>query len=107
MKKPELLAPVGNMDCLIAAIEAGCDAVYLSGKFYGARNYAGNFDNEELIQAFKYCHLYGVKVYVTINTLIYESEVKKFMEYVDFLYKNGADAVIIQDIGMFDLIHKT
>ena len=106
MKKPELLAPVGNMECLMAAIEAGCDAVYLSGKLYGARNFAGNFSNEELVEAINLCHLYGVKVYVTINTLIYEAEVDNFIKYVDFLYTNNVDAVIIQDIGMFDLIRK-
>lgn len=106
MKKPELLAPVGNIDCLKAAVNAGCDAVYLSGKLYGARSYAGNFDDEELISAIKYCHLYGVKVYVTINTLIYDAEVDGFIKYVDFLHKNGVDAVIIQDLGMFDLLHK-
>ncbi len=106
MKKPELLAPVGNIECLYAAVNAGCDAVYLSGKLYGARSYAGNFDNDELVSAIKYCHLYGVKVYVTINTLIYDAEVEGFIKYVDFLHKNGVDAVIIQDIGMFDLLHK-
>lgn len=106
MRKPELLAPVGNMDCLISAIEAGCDAVYLSGKLYGARSYAGNFSNDDLIKAIKYSHLYGVKVYVTINTLIYDSEVNNFIKFVDFLYVNNVDAVIIQDIGMFDLIRK-
>ena len=106
MKKPELLAPVGNMECLKAAVNAGCDAVYLSGKLYGARSYAGNFSDDELISAIKYCHLYGVKLYVTINTLIYDAEVEGFIKYVDFLHRNGVDAVIIQDLGMFDLIHK-
>ena len=106
MKKPELLAPVGDLKSLIAAVMAGCDAVYLSGKLYGARKYADNFDDLQLIEAIKYCHLYGVKVYVTVNTLIYESEVENFIKYVEFLHKNNVDAIIIQDIGMFDLIHK-
>ena len=106
MKRPELLAPVGNMECLVAAVNAGCDAVYLSGKLYGARSYAGNFDNDEIVDAIKYCHLHGVKVYVTINTLIYDAEVEGFIKYVEFLHVNGVDAVIIQDIGMFDLLHK-
>ena len=88
MRRPELLAPVGNMECLYSAVSAGCDAVYLSGKLYGARSYAGNFDDEELVSAIKYCHLYGVKIYVTVNTLIYDSEVNNFMKYIDFLYKN-------------------
>lgn len=105
--KPELLSPAGNMECLKAAIEAGCDAVYLGGKLFGARAFSNNFNNEELIEAINYAHLYNVKVYVTINTLIYEREINKFMEYVDFLYKNNVDALIIQDIGMLDLIRKT
>ena len=107
MKKPELLAPVGSKESLIAAIEAGADAVYLSGKKYGARVYANNFNDEELIEAIKYAHIYGVKVYVTVNTIIYEYEVEDFINYIDMLHKNNVDAIIIQDIGMFDLIRKT
>ena len=107
MKKPELLAPAGNMESLIAAIEAGCDAVYLSGKKYGARTYANNFTDEELIEAINYSHIYGVKVYVTVNTIIYEHEVEDFVKYIEFLHKNNVDAVIMQDIGMIDLIRKT
>lgn len=105
--KPELLSPAGNMECLKSAIEAGCDAVYLGGKLFGARAFSNNFNNDELIEAINYAHLYNVKVYVTINTLIYEREIDTFMEYVDFLYKNNVDALIIQDIGMLDLIRKT
>ena len=107
MKKPELLAPVGEKESLIAAIEAGCDAVYLSGKKYGARVYANNFKDEELIEAIKYAHLYGVKVYVTVNTIIYENEIEDFMNYIDMLHKNNVDAIIMQDIGMIDLVRKT
>lgn len=107
MKKPELLAPVGNMECLYAAISAGCDAVYLAGHLFGARNYALNFSDEELIEAIKYAHIYGVKVYITVNTIIYEEEVDTFINYVDFLYRNSADALIIQDLGMLDLVRKT
>ena len=107
MKKIEILSPVGNMECLKAAIEAGCDAVYLGGKLFGARAFSDNFTNEEIVNAIKYAHLYGVKVYVTINTIIYEREVDYFLEYVDFLYKNNVDALIVQDIGMMDLIRKT
>jgi putative protease len=104
MKKIELLAPAGNMESLVAAIEAGCDAVYLGGYMFGARNYAGNFSNEQLVAAIKYAHLYGVKVYVTVNTIIYEDEVTMFVDYIDFLHRNDVDAVILQDIGMMDLI---
>lgn len=107
MKKIELLAPAGNMESLIAAIKAGCDAVYLGGYMFGARSFAGNFSNEEIIEAVNYAHLYGVKVYVTVNTLIYEDEVDTLLNYVDFLHKNNVDAVIIQDIGMMDLLKQT
>ena len=106
MKRPELLSPVGNKECLIAAIHAGCDAVYLGGHVFGARSYAGNFSNEELIEAIKYAHLYGVKVYVTVNTIIYEEETESFIEFVDFLHRNNVDAIIIQDIGMIDYLRK-
>lgn len=107
MKKIELLAPAGNMESLYAAIEAGCDAVYIGGYGYSARSYADNFSNEEIIEAIDYAHMYGVKVYVAVNTLIYETEVESFMNYIDFLHKNNVDALIIQDLGMLDLVHKT
>lgn len=107
MKKIELLAPCGNMDALKAAVMAGCDAVYLGGKSFGARAFSKNFDDIEIVDAIKYCHLYGVKVYVTANTLIYENEVESFLEYIEFLHKNNVDAVIMQDFGMFDLVRKT
>lgn len=104
---PELLAPVGNINCLKAAINAGCDAVYLSGRNFGARSFAGNFSNEELEEVINTCHLYGVKVYITVNTLIYDVEVERFMDYIDFIHRLGVDAVIMQDIGMIDLVRKT
>lgn len=107
MKKPELLAPVGSKGALIAALNAGCDAVYLSGYSFGARNFAPNFDLDELVSAISLCHVYGVKVYVTVNTLIKENEVNRFMNYIDFLHQNNVDAVIVQDLGMLDLIRKT
>lgn len=107
MKKPELLAPVGNKESLIAAIEAGCDAVYLGGTLFGARKFANNFNQEEMKDAILYAHQYGVKVYVTVNTLIYENEVDEFLEYIEFLHKANVDAVIMQDIGMMDLVRKT
>lgn len=106
MKKPELLAPAGSMESLIAAINAGCDAVYISGKKYGARAFAENFTEEQIIEAIKLCHLYGVKIYVTVNTLIFENEVEDFLNYVDFLHFNNVDAIIIQDIGMMDILRK-
>ena len=106
MKKPEILAPAGNMECLKAAILAGCDAVYLGGNMFGARSFAGNFDYDELKEAVTYAHLYGVKVYVTTNTLIYENEVDRFTKYIEYLVSINVDAVIMQDIGMMDKIRK-
>ena len=107
MKRIELLSPAGNKDSLIAAVQAGCDAVYLGGTLFGARAFAGNFNDDEIIEAIKYCHLYGVKVYVTTNILIYEHEVDKFLKYIEFLHRHNVDAVLIQDLGMLDLVHKT
>lgn len=107
MNKVELLAPAGDFSCLKAAIEAGCDAVYIGGKLFGARAFSSNFTDDEIIKAINYAHLFGVKVYVTTNTLIYDKEVKRFLEYILFLHKNNVDAVIIQDLGMLDLVRQT
>ena len=102
----ELLVPCGNMENLKVAIHAGADAVYLGGKKFGARAFAHNFDNEEMIEAIKLCHLYGVKIYVTVNTMTFESEFDEVCEYLTFLHKNGVDAVIVQDIGLIKWIHE-
>lgn len=107
MKKIELLSPAGNIECLKAAVYAGCDAVYVGGKNFGARSYAGNFTLEELEAAVNFCHLYDVKIYVTVNTIIYEEEVKAFMKYIDNLVNINVDALIMQDIGMIDLVRQT
>lgn len=106
MKKSELLIPVGNMECLYAAIHNGADAVYLGGKKFGARAYSDNFNEEEMIKAIKLCHLYGVKIYVTVNTLIYNHEIEDVLEYIRFLYINGVDALIMQDIGLINIVRK-
>ena len=106
MKKTELLIPVGNKECLIAAIHNGADAVYLGGKKFGARAYSNNFDKEEMIEAIKLCHLYGVKIYVTANTMIYNNEITEIIEYLNFLYTNNVDAVIMQDNGLIELTRK-
>lgn len=107
MNKVELLAPAGDFSCLKAAIEAGCDAVYIGGKLFGARAFSSNFTDDEIIKAINYAHLFGVKVYVTTNTLIYDKEVERFLEYISFLHKNNVDAVIIQDLGMLDIVRQT
>lgn len=103
----ELLSPAGNMECLKAAIHNGADAIYLGGKSFGARAFAGNFTNEELLEAVNYAHLYGVKIYVTVNTIIYNSEVEELIKYIEYLYTIGVDALIMQDIGMISLVRKT
>ncbi len=102
----EILSPCGSMDSFYAAIEGGCDAVYLAGKMFGARSFANNFTNEELVYVINYAHLYGVKVYITCNILVLEREVSKFLEFISFLHQNNVDAVIMQDLGMIDLVHK-
>lgn len=103
-KKPELLAPVGDFDCLKAAVNAGADAVYLAGEKYGARAYAKNFSKEELLEAIKYAHLFDVAVYLTVNTLIKERELEDFKEFLSPFYMAGLDGVIIQDLGVTNLI---
>lgn len=102
----ELLCPVGNMESLYQAVMNGADAVYLSGYNFGARKFATNFSTDELIEAINYCHLYGVKIYVTMNTLVKDDEVESFLNQVLFLHKNGVDAIIMQDFGMISLVRK-
>ena len=85
----ELLSPAGNMECLKAAVNNGADAIYLGGKTFGARAYAGNFSNEELKEAVNYAHLYGVKIYITVNTIIYNTEVDELIKYIEYLYKKS------------------
>ena len=104
--KHELLAPAGDIESLYQAIHNGADAVYLGLKTFGARAYSKNFDNDEIINAIEIAHLYGVKIYVTMNTLVKDSEVEDFLEQVEFLYLNGVDAIIMQDYGMINLVRR-
>ncbi|MDO9098359.1 MAG: peptidase U32 family protein, partial [Candidatus Methanoperedens sp.] len=106
MHKPELLAPVGSKEALIAAIDNGADAVYFGGKLFSARQYASNFTKEELEWAIDYAHVRGVKAYVTVNTLIKDSELEEACEYLQFLCNAGADAVIVQDLGVLRLLRE-
>lgn len=99
MKIPELLAPAGSRESLTAAIQAGADAVYLGGRGFGARGYAKNFDRSGLLEAISYAHLRDVRVYVTVNTLVLDSEIEELAEYLLFLYESGADAILVQDYG--------
>lgn len=98
--------PAGDVESLNQAIANGADAVYVGCKNFGARKFAKNFDNEEIVTAIKLCHLYGVKLYVTMNTLVKDSEVPEFLGQIEFLYKSGADAVLIQDFGMLCLVRE-
>lgn len=100
MKRPELLAPAGSMESLKAAVANGADAVYLGSTRFGARAFANNFDQAELLEAVRYCHQHDVSVYVTFNTLIYEEEMQSALELVDFLYHADVDALIVQDLGL-------
>ena len=102
----ELLIPAGNMECLKIAVHSGADAIYLGGKKFGARAYANNFTEEELVEAITYAHIYGVKIHVTVNTMMHEDELYDALEYLRFLYENGVDAVIVQDIGLISLARK-
>jgi len=103
MQKVELLAPAGNFECLVAAVQSGADAVYFAGKSFGARSFADNFDNEKLCRAVDYCHIRGVKAYVTVNTLVFDSELSELTEYLYFLNNIGVDAIIVQDMGVLKL----
>ncbi|MDG6243929.1 MAG: DUF3656 domain-containing protein [Methanolobus sp.] len=103
LKTPELLAPAGNMESLVAAVENGADAVYLGIRDFSARAYAGNFGIEELSDVLDFAHLRGVKVYVTMNTLIKDSEIKKALDIMYTLDELGADAIIVQDMGLLEL----
>lgn len=107
MKQVELLAPAGSFEALQAAVQNGCDAVYLGGSMFGARAFANNFDEEEMIQAVAYAHIYGVRVFVTLNTLIKETEIEACVAYAKFLYEHDVDALIIQDIGLFSIIRES
>ena len=98
-KLPELLAPAGDFECLIAAVRGGADAIYIGGKSFSARAYAKNFDIDEIKRAVSYCHLHGVKLYVTMNVLIYDNEIDEALRFAHDLYAVGVDALIAADLG--------
>ena len=104
----ELLAPAGSFDTFKAVINAGADAVYVGGDLFGARAYANNFTTDELISAINYAHLRGCKVYLTVNTLLKNDEIKnKLIEYIKPFYLDGLDAVLVQDFGTLRVLHDT
>ena len=100
MKRCELLVPAGGMKQLIAAVENGADAVYLGGRMFNARMNAGNFDHEEIREAVAFAHKRGVKIYVTMNTLVTDQQMQEALDYAAFLYEIGVDALIVQDLGL-------
>ncbi len=105
-KKIELLAPAGDMECLRAAIKGGADAIYIGGKSFGARALAKNFDHDEMVEAIKLAHLHDVKIYVTINTMLYEPEIDNALKEIGFLYDCDVDGLIVSDLGLIDAIRQ-
>lgn len=107
IKRPEILAPAGSMESLKAAVAAGCDAVYAGGSKFGARAYADNPHGDEMIEAIRYCHLHGVKLYMTVNTLLKERELQQELyDYILPYYEAGLDAAIVQDVGVMCFLHE-
>lgn len=105
--KVEILAPAGSYDIMKAVIHAGADAVYLGGDLFGARAFANNFDQEELIRAIEYAHLHDKSIYLTVNTLLKEKELRNYLiQYLTPFYEAGLDAVIVQDFGVLKVVHE-
>ena len=102
----ELLVPAGNLECVKIAITSGADAVYAGLKSFGARKFANNLSEDEVIEALKICHLYNKKLYITMNTLVKDNEVEEFLKQIEFLHKIGIDAILMQDFGMICLVRQ-
>ncbi len=105
--KPELLAPAGNIESFYGVLNAGADAVYMAGSRFGARAYADNFTDEELVSCIRYAHLYNKKIYLTVNTLVKNEEFDDLISFLLPLYKAGLDGVIVQDLGVLKLLNST
>ncbi len=103
----ELLAPAGSREALVAAVENGANAIYLAGNAFGARAYASNFDREALREAIHFAHLRKVAIHVTVNTIVADEEMEPLRDYLRFLYEAGADAVLVQDLGVARVAHET
>ena len=103
----EILAPAGSMEGLIAAVHGGCDAVYIGGEKFGARAFANNLNQEDMIKAIEYAHLHHKKIYLTINTLVKESEFNQLYEYLMPFYRHGLDAVMVQEFGVLSFVSRT
>ena len=106
-RKVELLAPAGTFDALKAAVEAGANAVYLAGSHFGARAYAGNFNNDELAKAVEFAHLRNVEVHVTVNTIVSNDEIDELKKYLKFLSEINVDAILVQDLGVASIAIQT
>ncbi len=102
--EPELLSPVGTKESIYAALNSGCNAIYLGGKKFNARKYASNFSDDELIEIIEFCHIRDIKVLITINTLYKNSEINDVLNFASKMYTAGVDAFIIQDLGIFSLL---
>lgn len=102
----EVLAPAGSKEGLMAALFAGADAVYTGGRMFGARAYADNLSDEELLAGIDYCHLHGKRLYLTVNTLVKEEELSLLIDWLVPFYEAGLDAAIVQDLGAFSLLKK-
>ena len=106
MREIEVLAPAGSFDTMKAAYKAGADAVYMGGPMFGARAYADNADAGQMLSAIDYAHLHGRKLYMTVNTLLKNTEIEGQLEdYIRPFYEQGLDAVIVQDLGVMEMIH--
>jgi putative protease len=104
--RPELLAPCGDWEAFLAAVENGADAVYMGGRLFNARQYASNFDRDKLEEAINYAHIRDVRVYLTLNTLVSDSEMKAALDLIEEAYLAGIDGIIVQDIGMASHVKK-
>lgn len=102
----ELLSPAGNMECLIAAVQNGADAVYFGGGNFNARRFADNFSGDALVHAVDYCHERGVRCYITLNTLLFDREIPSALDFAGELYRIGADAVLVQDLGLARVLRR-
>ena len=107
MRQVEILAPAGSYESLVGAINGGCDAVYLGGSKFGARAFANNLDEETMLRAIDYVHLFDKKIYLTINTLLHNEEIEEeLFSYLEKYYMQGLDAVIVQDVGVLSFVHR-
>ena len=102
----EILAPAGSYESMVAAVNAGADAVYIGGSRIGARAYANNLDEETMVKAINFMHLHGCRIYMTVNTLVKEKEMSDLYSYLKPYYEAGLDAVLVQDMGALTYIRK-